>query len=156
MSENRRIAISSDHAGVELRKSVAAHVAAKGWEAVDVGPPTAERTDYPRHGETAARLVQSGDCRFGIVICGTGAGISLAANKLRGIRCVLCSEPFTAAMARAHNDANMLAFGARVVGPDMALMIVDHFLAGAFEGGRHRTRVDMLMEIETREHASEG
>ena len=117
------------------------------------GPQTTERTDYPTYGEAAARLVQSGSCRFGVIICGTGVGISLAANKLSGIRCVVCSEPYSAALARRHNDANMLAFGARVIGPGLALMIVQTFLETEFEGGRHQRRVDMIGEIEARERA---
>jgi ribose 5-phosphate isomerase B len=151
--ENRTIVLSSDHVGVELRRSVAAWLAEHGWEVRNVGPQTTERTDYPTHGEAAARLVQSGACRFGIIICGTGVGISLAANKLLGIRCVVCSEPYSAQLARRHNDANMLAFGARVVGPDLALMIVETFLQAQFEGGRHQKRVDMISDIEARERA---
>ncbi len=148
---DQRIAVGSDHAGFDLKQIIVAHLTAKGWTPVDVGPETAERTDYPRYGEKAARLVQSGDCRFGILICGTGAGMAMTANKLRGVRCVLCSEPFTARMGRAHNDANMLAFGARVIGQDLALMIVDHFLDASFEGGRHAARVALIADVETRE-----
>jgi ribose 5-phosphate isomerase B len=149
-SENRTIALASDHVGVEMRRLVAAWLAEHGWEVRDLGPQSTERTDYPTYGEAAGRLVQSGACRFGIVICGTGVGMSLAANKLHGIRCVVCSEPYSAAMARRHNDANMLAFGARVIGPDLALMIVETFLNATFEGGRHQTRVDMVSAIEAR------
>jgi len=152
-SENHTIALSSDHVGVELRRLVAGWLVEHGWEVRDVGPQTTERADYPAYGEAAARLVQSGACRFGIVICGTGVGISLAANKVRGIRCVVCSEPYSALLARRHNDANMLAFGARVIGPGLALLIVETFLAAEFEGGRHQTRVELLAELEARERA---
>ena len=152
-SENRTIALSSDHVGVEMRRLVAAWLVEHGWEVRDVGPQTTARTDYPTYGEAAARLVQSGACRFGIIICGTGVGISLAANKVRGIRCVVCSEPYSAQLARRHNDANMLAFGARVIGPDLALMIVQTFLEAKFEGGRHQKRIDMVSDIEARERA---
>jgi ribose 5-phosphate isomerase B len=153
VSENRTIALSSDHVGVEMRRLVAAWLVEHGWEVRDVGPQTTERTDYPTYGEAAARLVQSGACRFGIIICGTGVGISLAANKVRSIRCVVCSEPYSAQLARRHNDANMLAFGARVIGPDLALMIVQTFLEAKFEGGRHQKRIDMVSDIEARERA---
>jgi ribose 5-phosphate isomerase B len=149
MTDKTKIVISSDHVGVDLRKVVAAHLEARGYAVEDVGPLTSERTDYPTWGEKAARIVQDGGARFGIVICGTGFGISLAANKLKGIRCVVCSEPYTAALSRQHNNANMLAFGARVVGQDLALMIVDAFLAAEFEGGRHAKRVDMIGALET-------
>lgn len=153
MTGKLKIVISSDHVGIDLRKTVAAHLVAKGYSVEDVGPVSAERTDYPTWGEKAARIVQAGKADFGIVICGTGFGISLAANKLKGIRCVVCSEPYTARLSRQHNNANMLAFGARVVGQDLALMIVDEFFSAEFEGGRHSRRVDMIGELETQEHA---
>jgi ribose 5-phosphate isomerase B len=151
MTEKTRIVISSDHTGIELRRAVAAHMAGLGYEVTDVGPLTPESTDYPVWGEKAARMVQAGEADLGVLICGTGFGISLAANKLRGIRCVVCSEPYTALLARQHNNANMLAFGARVVGQDLALMIVDTFLGGTFEGGRHARRVNLITDIEERE-----
>ena len=143
-----RIVISSDHVGLGLRKAVAAHLEARGCVVEDVGPTSDARTDYPKWGEAAARIVRDGGADFGIVICGTGFGISLAANKLRGIRCVVCSEPYTARLSRQHNNANMLAFGARVVGQDLALMIVDAFLDAEFEGGRHARRLGMISELE--------
>ena len=143
-----RIVISSDHVGLGLRKAVAAHLEARGCVVEDVGPVTTESTDYPKWGEKAARVVLAGGADLGIAICGTGFGISLAANKLRGIRCVVCSEPYTARLSRQHNNANMLAFGARVVGEDLALMIVDAFLDAEFEGGRHARRVGMISELE--------
>ena len=123
-SVDKKIALGSDHVGFQLRHIVGAWLKEQGWDVVDVGTDSEERTDYPIYGYKAAKLVQSGECRFGIVICGTGIGISLAANKVAGIRCVACSDPYSAALSRQHNNTNMLAFGARVVGSDLALMIV--------------------------------
>tara|TARA_R110002049_G_scaffold10127_2_gene50240 strand:- start:32181 stop:32630 length:450 start_codon:yes stop_codon:yes gene_type:complete len=148
MTTNNRIVLSSDHADIALRQEIAAHVAQRGWEVVDIGPATDESTDYPKHGEAAAERVASGDCRLGIIICGTGQGIMMAANKVKGIRCGVCSDPFSARMIRAHNDANMLSLGARVVGRGLAIEIVDAFLDTEFEGGRHARRVDMITAIE--------
>ena len=148
MTSNNRIVLSSDHAAIALRQAIAAHVAAKGWEVVDIGPTTPESTPYPKHGEAAARLVASGDCRLGIILCGTGQGIMMAANKVRGIRCGVCADTFSARMIRQHNDANMLSLGARVIGEGLALDIVDAFLSAQFEGGRHATRVDMIVVLE--------
>lgn len=148
MTPNRRIVLSSDHTAIALRQAIAAHIVDQGWEPVDIGPTTPDSTDYPRHGEAAARRVASGDCRFGIVLCGTGQGIMMAANKVKGIRCGACAEPYSAAMIRAHNDANMLALGARVVGPGLALAIVDAFLTTDFDAGRHSPRVAMIKALE--------
>ncbi len=144
MTASKRIVLSSDHAAITLRQAIAGHVASLGWEVVDIGPTTPESTHYPKHGEAAAKRVASGDCRFGIICCGTGQGIMMAANKVKGIRCGVCSDTFSASMIRAHNDANMLSIGARVVGDGLALSIVEAFLATEFEGGRHATRVDMI------------
>jgi ribose 5-phosphate isomerase B len=148
MTVKKRIVLSSDHAAIVLRAAIAAHIAGKGWEVVDIGPVTPESTPYPRHGEAAARRVASGDCDLGIVLCGTGQGIMMAANKVAGIRCGVCSDTFSARMIRMHNDANMLSLGARVVGEGLALEIVDAFLSAEFEGGRHATRVAMIDAIE--------
>lgn len=148
VSAQNRIVLSSDHAAIPLRQTIAKHVAAQGWGVVDIGPTTPESTPYPKHGEAAARLVASGDCRLGIILCGTGQGIMMAANKVKGIRCGVCSDTFSARMIRAHNDANMLSLGARVVGEGLALEIVDAFLAATFEGGRHAARVEMLAALE--------
>jgi len=148
MTVNNRIVLSSDHAAIQLRQAIAAHIAARGWEAVDIGPTTPESTHYPKHGEAAARRVASGDCRFGIILCGTGQGIMMAANKIKGIRCGVCSDTLSARMIRQHNDANMLSIGARIVGEGLALDIVDAFLAAQFEGGRHATRVEMIGALE--------
>lgn len=144
----KRIAISSDHADIPMRQAIAAHIAAKGFEVVDIGPATNESTDYPKHGQAAAQLVASGDCDLGVIVCGTGQGIMMAANKVKGIRCGVCSDTFSARMIREHNDANMLSLGARVIGMGLALEIVNAFLDAEFEGGRHATRVDMIKAIE--------
>ena len=143
-----RIVLSSDHAAIALRQAVAAHVAAAGHAVNDIGPITPESTDYPARGEAAARKVAAGEADLGIVLCGTGQGIMMAANKVAGIRCGVCSDTFSAAMIRAHNDANMLRLGARVVGEGLALRIVDAFLSTTFEGGRHGPRVDMIKALE--------
>jgi ribose 5-phosphate isomerase B len=148
VTATKRIVLSSDHAAIPLRQAVAAHVAARGWTVVDIGPTTPESTPYPQHGAAAARRVASGDCELGIVLCGTGQGIMMAANKVKGIRCGVCADTFSARMIRQHNDANMLAIGARVVGEGLALEIVDAFLAAGFEGGRHAARVDMIKALE--------
>lgn len=148
MTTSLRIALSSDHAAIDLRQAIAKHITALGWEAVDIGPTTTESTHYPKHGEAAAQLVASGDCRLGIILCGTGQGIMMAANKVKGIRCGVCSDTFSARMIREHNDANMLSLGVRVLGEGLALDIVDAFLAAQFEGGRHATRVDMITALE--------
>ena len=148
MTADKRLALSSDHAAIPLRLAIAAHATAQGWVVVDTGPTTPESTPYPRHGEAAARLVASGDCRLGIVLCGTGQGIMMAANKVKGIRCGVCADTFSARMIRQHNDANMLSIGARVVGEGLALDIVDAFLTASFEGGRHATRVAMIAALE--------
>ena len=148
MTTAKRIVLSSDHAAIHLRQLIADHVAARDWDVIDIGPTTPESTHYPQHGEAAARRVASGDCRFGIVLCGTGQGIMMAANKVKGIRCGVCSDTFSARMIREHNDANMLSLGARVVGEGLALDIVDAFLGAQFEGGRHAARVEMIEALE--------
>ena len=143
-----RVVLSSDHAAIALRQAVAAHVAALGHDVDDIGPVTTESTHYPAHGEAAARKVAAGDVDLGIVLCGTGQGIMMAANKVKGVRCGVCSDTFSAAMIRAHNDANMLSLGARGIGEGLALEIVRAFLSTPFEGGRHGTRVDMIKALE--------
>ncbi len=145
-----KLAIGNDHTALELKKEVMAHLEEKGYELIDYGTYTSDRCDYPVYGEKVARAVVSGEADLGILICGTGVGISLAANKVHGIRAVVCSEPYSAALARRHNNANIVAFGARVVGPELAKMIVDSFLDAEFEGGRHAERVNMIMDIEKR------
>ena len=148
MTTKTSIVLSSDHAALDLRAAIAAHVTAKGYDVVDIGPTTTESTHYPKHGEAAAQKVATGDCDLGIILCGTGQGIMMAANKVKGIRCGVCMDTFSARMIRQHNDANMLSIGARVVGDMLALDIVDAFLDAEFEGGRHGTRVDMIKAIE--------
>ena len=148
MSASKRVVLSSDHAAIDLRQAIARHIEAQGWEPVDIGPTSPESTHYPAHGEAAAKRVASGDCALGIVLCGTGQGIMMAANKVKGVRCGVCSDTFSARMIREHNDANILSIGARVVGEGPAFDIVDAFLGAAFEGGRHATRVDMIRALE--------
>ncbi|MDP5084645.1 MAG: ribose 5-phosphate isomerase B [Yoonia sp.] len=148
MTTENRIVVSSDHAAIALRQAIAAHIASQGWDVVDIGPTTPESTHYPAHGAAAAQRVVSGDCQLGIILCGTGQGIMMAANKVKGIRCGVCSDTFSARMIRMHNDANMLSIGARVVGEGLALDIVDAFLNARFEGGRHATRVEMIDALE--------
>lgn len=143
-----KLAIGNDHAALEMKKEIAAHLESKGIELVDVGTNSPDSFHYPISGYKAAKLVAAGEVDGGIIICGTGVGISLAANKVDGIRCCVCSEPYSAKLSKQHNNTNMLAFGARVVGIETAKMIVDEWLNAAFEGGRHQTRVDMIMEIQ--------
>ncbi|WP_050930419.1 ribose 5-phosphate isomerase B [Aestuariivita boseongensis] len=139
-----RIVLSSDHAAIDLRQAIAAHLKTQGHEVTDIGPTTSESTHYPIHGKAAAEQVAVGKADLGIILCGTGQGIMMAANKVPGIRCGVCSDTFCARMIREHNNANMLAIGARVVGEGLAFDIVDAFLNAEFEGGRHATRVDMI------------
>ena len=142
------IVIGSDHIGLPLKLAVIEHLRAQGHEVTDVGAYSAERCDYPVYGYKAAQLVANGKADFGVLICGTGIGISLAANKVHGIRAAVCSESYSAYMARLHNNANMVAMGARVVGEAVALQIIDTFLSTAYEGGRHQRRIDMISAIE--------
>ena len=144
------IALGCDHGGFALKQSVIKYLEEKGLAYKDYGTYTEESCDYPAYGEAVARAVVSGECDRGILICGTGIGISLAANKVKGIRCALCHNEFTAQMCREHNNAQILSMGARVLEEDMALRIVDTFLNTEFAGGRHETRVNKLMEIENR------
>lgn len=144
MTPTRRIVLSSDHSAIALRGIIADHIAALRWEVVDIGPATPHSTPYPIHGQAAAQRVASVDCQFGIILCGTGQGIMMTANKVPGIRCGVCMDTFSARMIRQHNDANMLSIGARVVGGGLALDIVNAFLMAKFEGGRHATRIAMI------------
>ena len=143
-----KIGIGNDHSALELKAEIIEFLKEKGHEVVDYGTNSSESCDYPKYGEMVARAVVAKEVELGILICGTGLGISLAANKVKGIRAAVCSEPFTAKMSTAHNNCNILAFGARVVGAELAKMIVDTWLNTEFEGGRHQRRVDMIMEIE--------
>ncbi len=142
------IAIACDHAGPALKEEIKAMLAEMGETVKDFGTNTGDSVDYPVYAARAARAVASGECEKGIVICGTGIGISMAANKVKGVRCALCSEPLSAKLTRMHNDANMVAVGARVTGPELAKEIVRVFLTTPFEGGRHQRRVDMLAALE--------
>jgi ribose 5-phosphate isomerase B len=148
MTEARRIVLSSDHAAIPLRQAIARHLEGKGLEVQDIGPVTPESTPYPKHGSEAARVVASGGADLGIIVCGTGQGIMMAANKVKGIRCGVCSDTFSARMIRQHNNANMLSLGARVVAEGLALDIVDAFIGAEFEGGRHAERVTMISALE--------
>lgn len=146
-----KIGIANDHASVEMKQQVVAYLKEKGYDVVNYGTDSTESCDYPVYGEKIGHAVASGEVDFGIAICGTGLGISLAANKVHGIRAAVCSEPYTARLSRQHNDANVLAFGSRVIGIELAKMIIDEFLGAEFEGGRHQRRVDMIMDVERRE-----
>ena len=139
------IAIGSDHGGFELKKEVMAHLDARGLEYKDFGTYSDASCDYPVYGKAVAKAVASGECERGIIICGTGIGISIAANKVQGIRAALCGDCFSAEATRQHNDANVLALGARVVGPGLALKIVDTFLDTPFSNSeRHIRRIEMI------------
>ncbi len=145
-----KIGIGNEHVGYEMKLEIKEYLEAQGHEVVDFGADSAERSDYPIYGEKVARAVVSGEVDRGVLICGTGVGISLAANKVDGIRAAVCSEPVTASLAKRHNNANIIAFGARIVGIEMAKAIVDAWLSAEFEGGRHAHRVGLMMDIENR------
>ena len=146
--ENMKIGIGNDHAAVEMKWVIKEYLESLGHEVVNYGTDTEESCDYPIYGEKVGRAVVSGEVERGILICGTGVGISISANKVKGVRAVVCSEPFSAKLSRMHNNTNILAFGARVVGTELAKMIVDEWLAAEFEGGRHQRRVDLISQIE--------
>ncbi|MFA9379594.1 MAG: ribose 5-phosphate isomerase B [Acetanaerobacterium sp.] len=139
-----RIGFSCDHSATELKDALMEHVRGLGYETIDYG----FSPDYPVAGYRVAKAVAGAQCELGIILCGTGCGISLAANKVKGIRAVNCSEPYTARLARQHNNANILAMGARVVGSELAKMIAEEFLKAEFEGGRHARRVGIITDIE--------
>ena len=147
------IAIASDHAGYELKEWIKKHLDERGLAYRDYGTDSQESCDYPIFGEAAARAIVSGEAQKGIVICGTGIGISLACNKIRGIRCALCGDCYSAELSRRHNDANMIALGARVVGGGLALKLVDTFLDTPFDGGKHARRLAMIATIENKERS---
>ncbi|MEA1974075.1 MAG: ribose 5-phosphate isomerase B [Bacillota bacterium] len=143
-----KIAIGCDHGGFDLKPDVIEFLKSRSIEVIDLGTNSSESVDYPDYGRAVGEAVASKKADLGIVICGTGIGISLAANKVRGIRAAVVSDTFSAKMARAHNNANILAFGARVVGKGLAIEIVKAWLDTDFEGGRHQRRVDKIMNIE--------
>lgn len=146
-----KIGIGNDHSAVEMKREVMKFLQDLGYEVVNYGTDSTESCNYPMYGEKVARAVVAKEVDLGIVICGTGVGISLAANKVKGIRAVVCSEPYSARLSRQHNNTNILAFGARVVGIELAKMIIEEWLNAEFEGGRHQERVNMIMDIENRE-----
>ncbi len=147
------IAIGSDHGGYELKQEIMKHLESLGLEYKDFGTYSTDSCDYPVYGEAVARAVAGGEYEKGIIICGTGIGISIAANKVKGIRAALCADCYSAEFTRLHNDANILALGARTTGSGLALKIVDTFLNTEFEGGRHARRVGLIAEIEEKERA---
>jgi len=136
--------MGNDHTGYEMKMILKEHIVSLGHTVIDAGTHSSESSDYPVFGKITALKILSGEADLAVLICGTGFGISLAANKLKGIRCVNCTEPYTALLARRHNNANALALGARVIGTELAKMIVDSFLSGEFEGGRHADRLAMI------------
>lgn len=150
-----KIAIGSDHAAYDLRQVVIDHLESKGIEVQDAGTHSQDSTHYPVYAQIVANQVTAGTVDFGILICGTGVGIGISANKVPGVRCAIVSDTYSARMSRAHNNANILAFGARVVGPGLACDLVDSFLSTQFEGSRHQTRVDLIHKIEAGEDISD-
>ena len=143
-----KIAIGNDHAAVEMKLHIKEYLEGKGHEVIDFGSAAGERMDYPRPAEAVAKCVLRGEAERGVLICGTGVGISISANKVHGARCACVSEAVSAKLCRAHNDCNLIAFGARIVGEQTAESIVDAFLETPFEGGRHARRVDLIMRLE--------
>ena len=143
-----KIAIGNDHTAVDLKNTISDYLKELGYEVINLGTDSRESCDYPVYGEKVGRAVADGQADLGIAICGTGVGNSRAANKVKGLRACVCSDPYTAKLSRMHNNSNVLAFGARVVGDELAKMIVKEWLDAEFEGGRHQRRVDMIMEIE--------
>lgn len=145
-----KVALGADHGGFELKEAIKAHLTEKGYEIVDFGTESTESVDYAYFGEKVGEYVVK-EGILGILCCGTGIGISLAANKVNGVRAACCSDYFSAKMTRAHNNANILALGGRVVGAGLALELVDVFLTTEFEGGRHQRRIDQITAIENKQ-----
>ncbi|RDU24303.1 ribose 5-phosphate isomerase B [Anaerosacchariphilus polymeriproducens] len=143
-----KIAIGNDHAAVELKNEIKAYLEGKGHELIDFGTNTNESCDYPNFGEAVGKAVVNNEAECGVLICGTGIGISIAANKVKGVRAAVCSEPVSARLTKEHNNANVIAFGARIVGVEVAKAIVDAYLDAEYEGERHQRRVDMISAIE--------
>lgn len=146
-----KIAIASDHTGIELKTEIIKYLKELGHIVYDFGTNTKESIDYPIYGKKVAESVAKGEYESGVLICGTGIGISLAANKVKGIRAAVCSEPYSAKLSKQHNNSNIIAFGARVVGVDLAKMIVKEWIEAEFEGGRHAKRVELIIKIENGE-----
>lgn len=143
-----RIAIGNDHAATDMKLEIMEYLRGQGHEVINVGTDGYDSVDYPVYAKKVCDQVNSGEAERGIAICGTGVGISIACNKVDGIRAVCCSEPFSAKLSRQHNDTNVLCFGARVVGPELAKMIVDEWMQAEFLGGRHQRRIDEIRELE--------
>lgn len=146
-----KIAIGNDHVAIDMKNDIVEYLKSKGHDIINVGTDSSESTHYPIWAKKVCDMVVSGKVEKGILICGTGIGISIAANKVKGIRAVACSEPYSAKLSVQHNNSNILAFGARVVGIEMAKMIVDNWIDAQFEGGRHQIRIDMIEEIQNNE-----
>ena len=142
-----KIAVASDHGGFKLKEEVKAHLQGRGLEVLDLGTNSEESVDYPAFGKACGEAVVSGQADVGIVVCGTGIGISIAANKVKGVRCGLCTSVEMATLTKQHNNANVLALGGRTTAPELAMQIVDAWLDTDFEGGRHQRRVDMLDQM---------
>ena len=147
----KKLVIGCDHAAPELKAIVRDHLIERGFDVVDVGTHTTDSCNYPDYAHALCEKIQSGECELGILICGTGIGMSMAANKHKGIRAACCSDTFSARLTRLHNDANVLCFGARVVGQGLAIDLVDTFIDAEFEGGKHQKRIDMFVDIENGE-----
>ncbi len=143
-----KIGIGNDHSSAEMKQAISAYLTQKGYEIVNFGTDSTESYPYPEAAVNVAHAVVNKEVDCGILICGTGIGIGIAANKVKGIRCATCSEPYSAKLSKMHNNSNILSFGARVVGVELAKMIVDSWLEAEFEGGRHQTRIDMIADIE--------
>lgn len=143
-----KISIGCDHGAYTLKEHLKTYLAGQGHEVVDCGTYSAESCDYPIFARETATQVANGSCERGIVLCTTGIGVSMCANKVKGVRCALCADPYSAEMTRRHNNANVLAMGAGIVGKNMAERIADVFLSTDFEGGRHQRRVDLMMALE--------
>ena len=146
-----KITVGCDHAGYELKRKVIEHLKERGVEVIDVGTHSSASCDYPAIAHAVCKNIQDGVTELGILICGTGIGMSMAANKHRGIRAAACSDTFSARLTRLHNNANVLCFGERVVGMGLAFDLVDNFIDADFEGGKHARRVDMITAIENDE-----
>jgi len=147
-----KIALAADHGGYDLKNKIAAHLKERGIDYIDFGTNSPESVNYPDYARPVCEAVAKGDCTLGILVCGTGIGMSMAANKHRGIRAAACSDTFSARLTRMHNDANVLCFGERVVGMGLACDLVDNFIDAEFEGGKHQRRVDMITAIENEEY----
>ena len=148
----KKITVGSDHAGYELKLKVIAHLEERGIEVIDVGTHSPDSCDYPEIAHAVCKSIQEGVTELGILVCGTGIGMSMAANKHVGIRAAACSDTFSARLTRMHNDANVLCFGERVVGMGLACDLVDNFIDAEFEGGKHQRRVDMITKLESDQH----